>query len=285
MNKELSDRIVFCARAWRVTIERTLATDTSVIVHGRRADQAVVLKVVKQPGDEWRCGEVAAQFSGRGVVQVYDYAEGAALFERLDPGEPLAVLSKSGRDDEATEILAMLLGRMAPLDPPEWCPTVQSLGAAFARYAASGDERVPRALVEPAQRIYSELSVTERNPALLHGDLHHYNVLSDRARGWCAVDPKGVVGELEYEIGAALRNPIDRPDLFAKLDVVERRLDQFGLVLGVDVGRARGWCFAQAVLSAIWSIEDGQAGAASAAALELARVLLASSALKADFFD
>ena len=285
MNKELSDRIVFCARAWRVTIERTLATDTSVIVYGRRAEQPVVLKIVKQPGDEWRCGEVAAKFGGRGVVQVYDYAEGAALFERLDPGEPLAVLAKSGRDEEATDVLATLLGRMSPLDPPEWCPTAGRLGEAFARYIASGDERVPHALVEPAQRIYSDLCRTERNPALLHGDLHHGNVLSDSARGWCAVDPKGVVGELEFEIGAALRNPIDRPDLFAKLDVVERRLDQFGLGLGIDVGRARGWCFAQAVLSAIWSVEDGQAGAASDALLELARVLLDSGPIKGDFLD
>jgi streptomycin 6-kinase len=268
-----------------VTIERTLATDTSVIIHGQRASQPVVLKVVKLPGDEWRCGEIAARFGGRGIVQVYEYAEGAALFERLDPGEPLAVLAKSGRDDEATDILAILLGRMSPLDPPEWCPAASIFGEAFARYLASGDERVPRELIEPAQRIYSDLCRTERNPALLHGDLHHYNVLSDNVRGWCAVDPKGVVGELEYEIGAALRNPIDRPDLFAKLDVVERRLAQFGLALGIDVGRARGWCFAQAVLSAIWSVEDGKAGAASDAALDLARVLLGSSALNADYLD
>jgi streptomycin 6-kinase len=284
LNKELTNRIVFCARAWRVTIERTLATDTSVIVHGRHGSQPVVLKVVKEPGDEWRCGEIAAKFAGRGVVQVHDFAEGAALFERLDPGEPLAELTKNGRDDEATDILAMLLGRMAPLEPPEWCPTVERWGEAFARYVASGDDRVPRDLVEPAQRIYADLCRTQRVPALLHGDLHHYNVLSDRARGWCAVDPKGVVGELEYEIGAALRNPMDRPDLYARLDVVERRLEQFGLALGIDVGRARGWCFAQAVLAAIRNVEDGDSTEA-AAVLPLASALRSSSALVADFLD
>ena len=42
---------------------------------------------------------------------------------------------------------------------------------------------------------------------LLHGDLQHYNVLLDKDRGWVAIDPKGVVGELEYEVGALLRNP------------------------------------------------------------------------------
>ena len=129
------------------------------------------------------------------------------------------------------------------------------------------------------------MCATQRDPALLHGDLHHYNVLSDRARGWCAIDPKGVVGELEYELGAALRNPIDRPDLFAKLDVVERRLDQFGLVLGIDTSRARGWCFAQAVLSAIWQLRGRLRAPRLEAALALARVLLDSSALRSDFLD
>jgi streptomycin 6-kinase len=152
------------------------------------------------------------------------------------------------------------------------------------RGAALNDERLPSTLLDPAQRIYADLCRTQREPALLHGDLHHYNVLSDRSRGWCAVDPKGVVGELEYELGAVLRNPIDRPDLFATIEIVERRLEQFGLVLGLDVSRARGWCFAQAVLSAIACIEDGDAAEADAA-LMLARALLDSSALRADFID
>ena len=284
VSKELNDRVLFCVRAWGVTIERTAATQTSILVHGRRADKPVVLKVVKAQNDEWRCGEIAAKFSGRGVVDVYEQMPGAALFERLDPGESLAALTLNGRDDEATDILAMLLGRMAPGDPPETCPSVEQWGGGFVRQAAAGDERIPPSLLDPAQRIYTDLCATQRVPALLHGDLHHYNVLSDRARGWCAIDPKGVVGELEYELGAALRNPIDRPDLFAKLDVVERRLDQFGLVLGVDVSRARGWCFSQAVLSAIWSLESGHAAEADAA-LQLARVLLDSSALRGDFLD
>ena len=284
ISKGLSERVLNGVRAWGVAIERTVATDTSVLVHGRRAGKPVVLKVVKEQGDEWRCGEIAAKFGGRGVVEVYEQIPGAALFERLDPGEPLATLTLHGRDEEATDILAMMLGRMSPQDPPDWCPTVERWGAGFARYVATGDERVPLTLVEPAHRIYEDLCATQRNPALLHGDLHHGNVLSDRARGWCAIDPKGVVGELEYEIGAALRNPIARPELFATLDIVERRLEQFGLALGLDVGRARGWCFAQAVLAAILSIENGRPAGAEAP-LVLARALLDSSALRSDFLD
>jgi streptomycin 6-kinase len=284
LSKGLNDRVLFCVRTWGVAIERTVATPTSLIVHGKRGTAPVVLKVVKEPGDEWRCGEIAAKFGGRGVVKVYEHMPGAALFEKLDPGEPLAALTLAGRDDEATDILATLLGRMAPGEPPEGCPTAEQWGGGFVRGAALGDERIPSTLLDPAQRIYADLCRTQREPALLHGDLHHYNVLADRSRGWCAVDPKGVVGELEYELGAALRNPIDRPDLFATLAIVERRLERFGLALGLDISRARGWCFAQAVLSAISSIEDGDAADADAA-LTLARVLLDSSALKADYLD
>ena len=284
MSKELNDRVLFCARAWRVAIERTVVTPTSLIVHGKRAGRPVVLKVIKEEGDEWRCGEITAKFGGRGVVQVYEHMAGAALFEKLDPGEPLGALTLAGRDDEAMNILAMMLGRMAPGDPPEGCPTVEQWGEGFMRYLGSGDERIPHTLLEPAHRIFRDLCRTQRVPALLHGDLHHYNVLSDRARGWCAIDVKGVVGELEYELGAALRNPVDRPDLFAKLDVVERRLDHFGLGLGIDTSRARGWCFAQAVLAVIWSIEDGHPEHGEGA-LALARALLDSSALRADFLD
>lgn len=284
MSKDLNDRVVACARAWGVSIERTAATPMSLLVHGKRAGTPIVMKVVEEGSDEWRCGEMAAKFGGRGVVRVFEHMPGAALLEKLDPGEPLAALTLAGRDDEATAVLANMLLRMVPGDPPADCPTVEQWAGAFVRHAGSGDERVPMALVEPAQRIYSDLAATQRNPALLHGDLHHYNVLSDRTRGWCAIDVKGVVGELEYELGAALRNPIDRPDLFAKIDVVERRLEQFGLALGLDVGRARGWCFAQAVLSAIWSTEDGRDDARDAA-LALARALLDSSALKGDFLD
>jgi streptomycin 6-kinase len=285
LNKGLNDRVVSCVRAWGVAIERTVPTETSLIVHGRRGGKPVVLKVVKEPGDEWKCGEIAARFNGRGVVQVYEQMPGAALFEKLDPGEPLAALTLAGRDDEATDILAMLLGRMVPGDPPEGCATVEQWGEGFMRYLSSGDERIPHTLLEPAHRIFRDLCFTQRNPALLHGDLHHYNVLSDRARGWCAIDVKGVVGELEYELGAALRNPLDRPELFASLEIVERRLDQFGLALGIDTSRARGWCFSQAVLAAIWSVEDGGRDAALDAALALAREVLGSSALRADFLD
>lgn len=94
---------------------------------------------------------------------------------------------------------------------------------------------------------------------LLHGDLHHYNVLFDSDRHWLAIDPKGVLGELEYEVGAALRNPCETPELFASPATIETRIARFEAELKLNPDRMLAWGFAQAVLSAIWTVEDGSA--------------------------
>jgi len=109
---------------------------------------------------------------------------------------------------------------------------------------------------------------------LLHGDLHHDNVLFDDALGWRAIDPKGVLGEVEFEIGAALRNPQELPGVIGNLSVFRRRVDIFSSRLRLDSGRVLAWAFAQAVLSAIWKCEDGERVGADDPSLLLAETIL-----------
>jgi streptomycin 6-kinase len=217
-----------------------------------------VLKVLRQPGDEWRCGEVLDAFDGMGILRAYDYIEGAVLLERLSPGTSLASVALDSRDDEATEILADVIQRMShPRESLKMLVTVQDWGLGFQRYLASGDRQIQGRLVEQGRALYYELCESQSDTRLLHGDLQHYNVLFDSDRGWLAIDPKGVVGEVEYEIGASLRNPYEEPELFASPVTIERRLKIFEARLKIDSNRALAWGFAQAVLSAVWSVEDG----------------------------
>jgi streptomycin 6-kinase len=254
----LTQRVEERIRTWGVVVEGLSETPSSVLVFGTRAHQPVVLKVIRQPSDEWHCGEVLQAFDGRGIARVYEYVEGAVLLERLSPATPLARLSLSGRDEEATDILAEAIQRMSnPRASLEKFVTVKDWARGFQGYLASGDEQIPKGLVEQGQHLYAELCATERETRLLHGDLQHYNVLYDSVRGWTAIDPKGVIGEIEYEIGASLCNPYELPELFACTKVIERRLRQYGEKLKLDTERTLQWGFAQAVLSAIWAVEDG----------------------------
>ena len=253
VSRRLEERLI----AWRIAVERFEETESSILAFGLRDDQSVVLKVTRTPRDEWRAGEVLRALDGDGTVRVYDHIEGAMLLERLRPGTRLAGLASSGNDDQATAILADVIGRLGPREAPNGTPTVEEWGKAFQRYAVSGDARIPADLVADANRVYLALCRSQSRPRLLHGDLHHDNVLLDDQRGWLAIDPKGVIGELEYEVGAALRNPVDHPSLFVDAERIQKRVAQFVSRLGLDGSRVLAWAFAQAVLSAVWMIEDG----------------------------
>ena len=242
---------------WNVTLDEIRETPTSLIGFGVRGGMRVVLKISKQDGDESHSGEVLKAYGGEGAVRVYESETGAVLLERLEPGEPLVSLVKNGRDDEATNILAEVIMKLANHEAPIGCPTVTDWGRAFDRYLQSEDKQIPREIVAEAREMYDELASSQRQTMLLHGDLQHYNILFDNRRGWVAIDPKGVIGELEYELSAALRNPIELPDVFANPDTINRRLETLTIALNLDHDRTLRWSYAQSILSAIWDIEDG----------------------------
>jgi streptomycin 6-kinase len=228
---------------------------------------------MKQQGDEWHAGKVLRAFDGHGTVKVYESDAGAVLLERLHPAEQLVQLVRRGEDSQATEILAQIMQQMAGHIAPDHCPTILDWARGFDRYLDTGDQQIPQDLVNEARDLYQTLAASQRGPMLLHGDLQHYNVLFDSNRGWVAIDPKGVVGEREYEVGAMLRNPVEQPDLFMSPATIDRRLDRLANNLNLDYERALSWAFAEAVLSAIWDVEDGYRVKPDHQALRLAHTI------------
>jgi streptomycin 6-kinase len=259
------------AADWNVAIVGTRETEGSLLGFGVSHSNRVVIKVSKYD-DESNSGEVLRAFEGAGVVKVLEFVGGCLLLEQLDPGKELVELVREGRDEEATTIFARAINRMANHQPPAGCPTLFDWALGFDRYMSEHrDGPISLELVNQAEQIYRQLAKSQKQTMLLHGDLHHYNVLFDTKRGWIAIDPKGVVGELEYELGAVIRNPVENPELFVSREVVERRLKALTTALRLDYERALGWSFAQAVLSAIWSLEDGFFVANDHPTIQLAR--------------
>jgi streptomycin 6-kinase len=193
----------------------------------------------------------------------YNTEFGALLLERLTPGRTLASLDG---DAEATRIAASIMRELwRPLPsnasfPTKFPTTAQwagGLGRLRTRFDG-GTGPFPRALVETAESLFRELLPSSEPPVLLHGDLHHGNILSAGRRPWIAIDPKGLSGERAYEVGALLRNPDTR--LSTNVQVQRRRIDVLQDELALDRDRMLGWGTAQAVLSAWWSYEDSGSG-------------------------
>jgi streptomycin 6-kinase len=178
-------------------------------------------------------------FAGRGGVRLLavDREREAALMERVSPGTRLV---DAGLDEESATAAAA--GVMAAL----WRPA----DGAFPHVREWGEPLDGR-----PGAVFADLCDSMGEEVVLHGDLHHENILRSDAHGWVAIDPKGVVGEREYETGALIRNPIP---VLHETRTLERRADQLAEALGLDGARIRAWSWAQAHLAAVWAAEDGE---------------------------
>jgi streptomycin 6-kinase len=226
-----------------------------------RADGTPAVLKLSFPGDPEFGTEARALrlFDGRGIARLLelDPERGAMLLERLEPGVPLDTVED---DEEAMSSAADVLRRLwrpAPADHP--FPLVSDWARGLARlrrHFGGGTGPLPAALVEEAEALFAELVPSQTEPVLLHGDLHHGNVLAARRRPWLAIDPKGVVGEPAYDTGALLYNPTELLDAPRPGEVLQRRIDQLAGELDLDGARVRGWGLSRAVLAAYWGWED-----------------------------
>lgn len=231
------------------------------VAPARRDDgREVVLKLCAPTGEFPSETGALQAYGGEGAVRLLELDEplGAMLLERVTPGEQLLTIED---DEERTRIASGVMRRItrpAPAQHPfptaaEWAWNgMRRLRATF----EGGTGPFPRRLVERAETLFADLFASAGEPVILHGDLHHLNILASERGGWLAIDPKGVVGEREYETGALLRNP---PDLlsYPNLSAIQaRRIAILAEELSLDRERIRDWGVAQAVLSAWWSYED-----------------------------
>jgi streptomycin 6-kinase len=222
-----------------------------------------------------------AAFDGRGAVRLLraDLDRGALLLECVVPGWRARDLVP-GRDAEATSAAVGVMRRLhAP--PPPGCAIPEALAQAraFDEYATVHRDTgpLPLDLVVRAGGLMRELCASATGHVVLHGDLHHDNILAATREPWLAIDPHGLVGDPGYEIGALLFNPAPEDRDAALTALVPSRVEQLADELAVPVERVVAWGFVKAVLSDVWSAEDWSPAAGwspVSRALDVARLLL-----------
>jgi streptomycin 6-kinase len=207
-------------------------------------------------------------FNGEGACRLLEHDEerGFLLLERLKPGKMLSELED---DDECTRIAADVMIRLWR-DIPN--PAAGDGGSSNDKFIKLSDwfdglKRIrphfnggtgpfPRKILERVEALLPELFADE-DVKLLHGDFHHYNILSSE-RGWLVIDPKGVIGPAGYEIGPFMINPwYDISDWMNFRVKVKRRISILSERLNWSRETIIHWSLAHALLSAWWNIEDG----------------------------
>ena len=103
------------------------------------------------------------------------------------------------------------------------------------------------------QVIDSTLKKSDRE-ILLHGDLHLENILS-HGDEWICIDPKGVVGEITYEV-AAFDFLSEKEVKLCNTDLLIKRIEMLARKTGCCCERLKAWTLIRSLLSVSWFIED-----------------------------
>lgn len=259
---ELPAIVAGCAERWSLRIDPPFAgLSYNYTAPAVRADGTAAVLKICLPGAEFVTeAEALRVFAGHGAVRLLEVemTDRALLLERLEPGTPLSMVTDDAEAMSAAAAVQRQLWRPVPNQHP--FPSVADWAGGFQRLRQrfdGGTGPLPVPLVQRAEQLFAELLDSMAEPVVLHGDLHHGNVLAACRERWLAIDPKGVIGEPAYETGALLRNPL--PELLAEPQprrLLARRADQLADELGFDRKRVLDWAVAQAVLSACWTLED-----------------------------
>jgi len=255
----LPDLIDEASRRWCLTnVQPVPNLSYNYVSFALSGSRSVVLKI-GVPNRELTSEMSALRFfDGKGAVRLLEADEERAMFllERLQPGKMLTTLND---DDQATHIAAdvmLNLWRPAPtegsfLQLSNWFKGFEKLRLRF----EGGTSPLGKTLVERAEHSVANFFSEDYVPMLIHGDLHHNNILSSE-RGWLAIDPKGVIGPAAYEVGPLLMNPLRFLNRSDAVPITKRRVAILSERLGFKRERIREWGIAHAVLSAWWNLED-----------------------------
>lgn len=203
-----------------------------------------------------------AIWDGDGAARLLaaDGAQRVLLMERLDANRSLSSVPIEG----ALPTLARLLKRLA-VPAPDGIESVADRAARWVdelphRWRAARPPYSER-LLHHAVGIARELG-SDSASVLIHADLHYENVLAtlpaapDRG-GWLAIDPKPMVGDLEFGVLPAVWNRLDELDGTDAEAALWHRLESLVEAAELDLERARAWTVARAVETVVWNAEIG----------------------------
>lgn len=219
--------------------------------------EPVVLKISYDEQSIINEKRALANFGPHGSIKLLDYnSQYKALFlQQAIPGITLKSLYRDNPD----YVMNCYVETMQKLHHQQQL-LEESNSTHIADWLKALDEpslkQILTTLLNKAIELRNKMLASPKPLIFLHGDLHHDNILKHGSE-WLAIDPKGVIGEAEFEIAAfdfmyinELTATSDVKSLFAK------RVELLAQESGLDAQRIKDWVFVRLILMAAWFIED-----------------------------
>jgi streptomycin 6-kinase len=233
--KELPDILDRCCEKWELTLGDTSEEiKANYIGYATGADgEDVVLKVGVPHRDFSTEMEALAIYDGRGINRLIDrdVELNAMLLERIRPGRMLSSIADKKAQATAAAHIMVDLQTVPPPSGHTLPHFLEWVEGSHEDAKDCDDAERAQGYLDQFPRVYAIMKAFEDDPQkLLHGDLHHYNILEDERRGWIAIDPKGVIGATCLDIGRFSGNTVDGTRSEKRQEVVEA-LEIFASVL------------------------------------------------------
>ncbi|MBL3523212.1 3'-kinase [Serratia plymuthica] len=232
---------------------KAFETHSSLLMPVRYQGAAAMLKIAREQEEKFG-GLLMCWWQGEGAARVLAWHEDGILLERAQGNRSLAQMVRDGDDRQATTILCQVVARLhAPRSQP--LPALIPLHLWFNSLwpAAQAHGGMLRLSATAA----AELLTSPREQSVLHGDIHHDNVLDFGERDWLVIDPKRLYGERAFDYANIFCNP--NYGIATDPDIFQRRVEQVCQLAGLERQRLLQWILAWAGLSAAWFMEDGEA--------------------------
>jgi len=218
-----------------------------------------VLKIGLPLKDVEIYGEVAylKALDGQGAARIleFDRDREAALLERISPGANLKSVCKKDQSEAIAITIRVLKRILKPV--PECVTEFISLDKWFDGLKRAIGTKFPQDYATRALTFYEQLSSDVKNIFLLHGDLHHDNILSATREPFLVIDPKGMIGHVGYDIGVFLNNHHDWLEWNTRLEVkLDQAVSDFADAFDLEESVIRKWAFCQMVLSWWWTFDE-----------------------------
>ncbi|WP_426732764.1 aminoglycoside phosphotransferase family protein [Myxococcus faecalis] len=262
-------------RRWSLTPEGAPIVTPGARLLPVRWRQAPAMLKLALDAEEQQGARVMTWWAGAGAARVLESEGHALLLERAEGARSLTQMARGGQDDEACRILCAVADRLhapRPAPPPEDLISLPRWFEPLALAAATHGGVFTR-----SAQAAREVLATPAPAVVLHGDLHHDNVLDFGARGWLAIDPKRLVGAPGFDFANIFTNPdMANPELplAVRPEVFQRRVQVVSEASGMERGLLLRWVLAWTGLSAAWLVEEG-----ADATVDLRVAALAAAAL------
>ncbi|MDW9178611.1 aminoglycoside phosphotransferase family protein [Legionella pneumophila] len=231
---------------------KPIITPSSHLLPVKYNNMSCMLKVALIE-EEQMGGEVMVWWNGQGAAKVLLHDDKALLMERAQGKKSLFDMVNQGKDDEASQIICAVVAKLHSVSnqskPPHLVPLSEwfrSLNKVQEQYGG---------LLKKAYLTSQKLLQNTQQCIVLHGDIHHQNILDFGSAGWLAIDPKGLLGDPYYDYANIFCNPDEK--IATSPGRLERQAYLISEKASLDYHRLLEWIFAYAGLSAAWHFEEG----------------------------